>query len=90
MIQKPASSRSIRTIVAVAARLMTALRQKPCQARLMLKTTNEIIASVLAVVGTAHLVADDPALLERHDPAAQRGDDLGVVGRHEDRHARAR
>ena len=42
MIQKPASSRSIRTIVAVAARLMTALRQKPCQARLMLKTTKVI------------------------------------------------
>ena len=42
MIQKPASSRSIRTIVAVAARLMTALRQKPCQARLRLKTTKEI------------------------------------------------
>ena len=44
MIQKPASSSSIRTIVAVAARLMTALRQNPCQARRMLKTTNEIIA----------------------------------------------
>ena len=42
MIQKPDRSRSMRTIVAVAARLITALRQKPCQARLMLKTTNEI------------------------------------------------
>ena len=42
MIQKPASSSSIRTIVAVAARLMTALRQNPCQARLMLKRTNAI------------------------------------------------
>jgi hypothetical protein len=42
MIQKPASSRSIRTIVAVAARLITALRQKPCQARLTLKTMKEI------------------------------------------------
>ena len=27
------------------------------------------------------------ALLEGYDPLAQRGDDLGVVGRHEDRHA---
>ncbi len=44
MIQKPASSRSIRTMVAVAARLMTALRQKPCQARFRLKRTNESIA----------------------------------------------
>ena len=42
MIQKPASRRSIRTIVAVAARLMTAFRQKPCQARVMLNRTNEI------------------------------------------------
>ena len=41
-IQKPARSMSIRTIVAVAARLMSALRQKPCQARRRLKTTNEI------------------------------------------------
>ena len=30
-------------MVAVAARLMTRLRQKPCQARVMLKTTNESI-----------------------------------------------
>ncbi len=44
MIQNPASSRSIRTIVAVAARLMTALRQKPCQARVMLNRTKEITA----------------------------------------------
>ncbi len=42
MIQKPASSSSIRTIVAVAAMLITALRQKPCQARLKLNRTNEI------------------------------------------------
>ena len=42
MIQKPARRSSIRTIVAVAARLMTALRQNPCQARLMLKKTNGI------------------------------------------------
>ena len=42
MIQKPASSRSIRTIVAVAARLMTALRQNPCQARLRLKNRKVI------------------------------------------------
>jgi len=44
MIQKPASSRSMRIMVAVAARLMTAFRQKPCQARVMLNRTNEIIA----------------------------------------------
>ena len=43
MIQKPASRMSIRTIVAVAARLISALRQNPCQARLRLKTTNPII-----------------------------------------------
>ena len=44
MIQKPASRRSIRTIVAVAARLISALRQKPCQARRTLKNRNEITA----------------------------------------------
>ena len=44
MIQNPARSRSIRTIVAVAARLMTAFRQNPCQARLKLKKTNGISA----------------------------------------------
>ena len=44
MIQKPASSSSIRTMVAVAARLMTALRQKPCQARPTLNRTKEITA----------------------------------------------
>ena len=43
MIQKPASRTSIRTIVAVAAMLMSALRQKPCQARLMLKRMKPII-----------------------------------------------
>ena len=32
----------MRTIVAVAAMLMIALRQKPCHARLTLKTMNEI------------------------------------------------
>jgi hypothetical protein len=42
MIQKPASSSSIRTMVAVAARLITALRQKPCQARPTLNRTKEI------------------------------------------------
>src|SRR4051794_11837992 len=86
MIQKPASSSSIRTIVAVAARLMSALRQKPCQARLRLKATNEITL-VQAVVGAADLVADDPALLEGDDALAEGGDDVGVMGRHEDRHA---
>ena len=39
-IQKPARSSSIRTIVAVAASDISALRQKPCQARRRLKTTN--------------------------------------------------
>ncbi len=33
----------MRTIVAVAATLMTPFRQKPCQARRRLKATNEII-----------------------------------------------
>ena len=46
---------------------------------------NQITGSVLAVVGATDLVADDPALLERDDALAQRGHDLGVVGRH---HAR--
>ena len=41
------------------------------------------------MVGRAGLVADDPAILERDRPLAQRGDDLGVVGGHEDRHARS-
>ena len=40
--KKPASRTSMKTIVAVAARLITAFRQKPCQARRRLKTTNEI------------------------------------------------
>ena len=73
--------------MAVAARLMTALRQNPCQARRMLKRTNEISRSVLAVVGATDLVADDPALLEGDDALAQRGHDLGVVGRHQHRDA---
>ena len=34
----------MKTIVAVAARLITAFRQKPCQARLRLNATNEITA----------------------------------------------
>ena len=40
--------------------------------------------SVLTVVGAAYLVADDPALLEGDDALAERRDDLGVVGRHQD------
>ena len=44
MIQKPASRSSIRTIVAVAARLITALRQKPCQARRRENQTKAITA----------------------------------------------
>ena len=84
-----ASRTSIRTIVAVAAMLITALRQKPCQARFRLNATNEIKRLILAVVGRADLVADDPAVLEGDHPPAQRRDDLGVVGRHQDRHARA-
>jgi hypothetical protein len=42
MIQKPDRSRSIRTMVAVAARLMSPLRQNPCQARFRLNTTKRI------------------------------------------------
>jgi hypothetical protein len=42
-IQNEASRRSISIIVAVAARLIAALRQKPCHARLMLNSRNEII-----------------------------------------------
>ena len=34
----------MKIIVAVAARLMTAFRQKPCQARRRLNATNEITA----------------------------------------------
>jgi len=87
MIQNPASRRSMRTIVAVAARLIRAFRQKPSQARLRLKATNVIIdraGSVHAVVDAADLVADDAALLEGHDPLAEGGHDVGVVGCHED------
>ena len=70
MIQNPASSRSISTIVAVAARLMTAFRQKPCQARFMLKNEErDHGSSVLTVVRATDLVADDAALLERPRPA---------------------
>src|SRR2546423_978716 len=87
MIQKPASRRSISTIVAVAARLIRALRQNPCQARLRLNPTNEI-TSVHPVVGATDLVADDPTLLERDDPLAQGRHDVGVVGRHEHGHAK--
>jgi hypothetical protein len=43
MIQKPARSRSISVIVAVAARLMARFRQKPCQAREMLKRRKDSI-----------------------------------------------
>jgi hypothetical protein len=43
MIQNPASSRSMRVIVAVAARLMAMFRQKPCQAREMLKNRKDSI-----------------------------------------------
>ena len=87
MIQKPASSRSIRTIVAVAARLITAFRQKPCHARRQAEEDERDHRSVLAVVGATDLVADDAALLERDDALAERGHDLGVVGGHHDRHA---
>src|SRR3954468_19925540 len=85
MIQKPASSTSIRTIVAVAARLIRAFRQKPCQARRMLKTMKPIIPrSVCPVVRAADLVADHPTLLERDDALAEGGDDVRVVGGHQD------
>src|SRR3954468_14435766 len=87
-MKNPASSSSMSTIVSVAARLMSALRQKPCHARRIENTTKGITrSSVLAVVAGAGLVADHPPVLEGHDALAQRGDDLGVVGRHQDRHA---
>ena len=94
-MKKPASSRSIRVIVAVAARLIAALRQNPCQARDRLKPRNAIMPRPSlpchplspAVVAATDLVADDPALLERDDPLPKRGDDVGVVGRHEHGHA---
>src|SRR3954454_9663506 len=66
-IQNPASSSSISVIVAVAARLIAALRQKPCQAREMLKNRKENIGrSAGAVVRAADLVAYDPGLFEGH------------------------
>src|SRR5512140_2537227 len=85
--QNPARSMSIRVIVAVAARLIAALRQKPCQARWMLKPRKANIGLGRPVVAAADLVPDDPALLEGHDALAEGGDDVGVVGRHEDRDA---
>src|SRR4051812_35895761 len=87
-MKKPARRRSIRTIVSVAARLISALRQNPCHARRIENRTKGITPrSVLAVVGGAGLVADDPPVLEGDDPLAQRRHDLRVVGRHEDRDA---
>src|SRR4051812_26344504 len=74
MIQNPASRRSMRTIVAVAAMLMTALRQNPCQARLRLNATNEIM-SVHPVVCATDLIANDVTLFERDDALAERRDD---------------
>jgi hypothetical protein len=41
-MKRPESSTSIRTTVAVAARLIIALRQKPCQARTKLKAMKRI------------------------------------------------
>ena len=41
-MKKPARSRSISTIVSVAARLISALRQNPCHARPMENRTNGI------------------------------------------------
>src|SRR6185369_3099567 len=87
-IQKEASRRSISIIVAVAARLMAALRQKPCQARRMLKAKNESIdpASAGPVVAATDLVAHDPALFEGDHALAEGGDAVGVVGGHEHGH----
>ena len=58
----------MRTIVSVAARLISALRQNPCHARFNEKATNGITSLVLAVVGGADVVADDPPVLQRDDP----------------------
>jgi hypothetical protein len=81
----------MRTIVAIAARLIRALRRIPWMARPTLKarkrgkprTALSGRPSILAVIA-ADPVADDPPLLECHDAPAERGDDLGVVRRHED------
>src|SRR6266545_5537357 len=86
MRKKPARSSSRRTIVAVAAMLMTAFRQKPVQARPIAKATNEI-TSALAVVRARELVADDPAVVEGDDTPPQRRHDVGLVGRDENGHA---
>src|SRR4051794_38085364 len=87
-IQKPARSISINVIVAVAARLIAALRQKPCQARRTLKARNEIIglprACSRGAVVPADLVANHAPILERDDALSERSHDVGIVGRHED------
>ena len=64
MIQKPARSSSISTIVAVAARLITAFRQKPCHARRMLNRTNEITAHGVNMVPQLANVFPEMSVLE--------------------------
>src|SRR3954471_13274201 len=86
MIQNPARSMSINVIVAVAARLMAAFRQNPCQARDTLKNRKDS-TSARPVVAAADLVADDATLLEGHDPLPEGGDDVGVVRCHQHRDA---
>ena len=89
MIQKPASSRSIRTIVAVAARLISGVPPEALPGALEAEDDERQHRSAQSdpVVDAADLVADDPALLERDDALAEGGDDVGVVGRHQHGHA---
>ena len=84
-----ASSTSIRITVAVAARLIIALRQKPCQARTTLNPMKRAnaIGSVLPLVGGRRLVPHEVARLERQHAATHRVHDLLVVRGHQ--HGRA-
>src|SRR5215207_7052935 len=85
MIQNPARSSSINVIVAVAARLIAALRQKPCQARATEKARKENM-SAGPVVAATDLIADDAPLLEGDHPLPKRGDEVRVVGGHQHCH----
>src|SRR5688500_56288 len=84
-----ASSTSIRITVAVAARLIIALRQKPCQARTTLNPMKRAnaIGSVLPLVGGRRLVSHEVARLECQHPATHGVHDLLVVRGHQ--HGRA-
>src|SRR5919106_4285330 len=87
MTMKRAASRtSMRMTVAVAARLIIALRQKPCQARTMVKPMKraKAIGLVLALVGGFRLVTHKGAVFECEYPASHGVHDLLVVGGHQD------